>query len=221
MESVSDLSSSIDPLRQRTFRLLCVAMLLLLLAAGVWLGREALLRVAGDLWIISDPVTHADVVAVLGGGLEVRPFAAAELYKQGLAKRIVISKVAERPSKLDDLFPGIIPGHSELNRMVLIKLGVPETAIEMFGQANKSTRDEAVALREWANQRGISRIIIPTEAFEARRVRWIFHREFAGSSVGLEVTCFEAPPAGWWKTSEGLFTFQSEIRKYLFYRLNY
>ena len=143
-------------------------------------------RGAGDLWIISDPVTHADVVAVLGGGLEVRPFAAADYYKQGLAKRILISRVAQRPSKIDDLFPGMIPGHSELNRMVLLKLGVPETAIEMFGKANRTTQDEASALRDWANQGGVSRIIIPTEAFTTRRVRWIFSREFAGSSVGLE-----------------------------------
>ena len=36
--------------------------------------------------------------------------------------------------------------------MVLLKLGVPEAAIEMFGQANRSTWDEAAALRDWADQ---------------------------------------------------------------------
>ena len=118
-------------------------------------------------------------VAVLGGGLEVRPFAAAELYKKGLVTKILVSQVAEARS----IKIGGIPGHSELNRMLLLKLGIPETAIEMFGQANRSTRDEAVALRDWADQHGVSRIVIPTEIFAARRVRWIFNREFAGSSV--------------------------------------
>ena len=40
-------------------------------------------------------MTRADVVAVLGGGLEVRPFAAAELYKKGFVTKILISQVAE------------------------------------------------------------------------------------------------------------------------------
>ena len=91
------MSPSIKPLQQRpSFRRLgAVALSLILLAAGIWLGREPLLRGAADLWIVSDPVTRADVVAVLGGGLEVRPFAAAELYKKGLVTKILVSQVAE------------------------------------------------------------------------------------------------------------------------------
>ncbi len=181
---------------------------------------RALLRGAADLWIVSDPVTRSDVVAVLGGGLEVRPFAAAELYKKGLVTKVLVSQVAEaRSTKI-----GGIPGHSELNRMLLLKLGVPETAIEMFGQANRNTWDEAAALRNWADQHRVSRIIIPTEIFSARRVRWIFDREFAGSSVRLEIPSFEAPGytrAEWWKTEAGMIAFQNEIMKYLYYRLKY
>jgi hypothetical protein len=42
-------------------------------AAGGWLVRELLLLGAADLWITSDPVSRADVIAALGGGLETRP----------------------------------------------------------------------------------------------------------------------------------------------------
>ena len=84
----------------------------------------------------------------------MRPFAAAELYKKGLVAKVLISQVPEtRSSRI-----GAIPGHSELNRMVLLKLGVPDAAIEMFGQANGNTKDEAVALRDWANRHGVLRI---------------------------------------------------------------
>ena len=76
-------------------RLVAAILLLTVLAAGVWLGRAPLLRGAADLWIVSDPVTHADAVAVLGGGLDVRPFAAAELYKKGLVTKVLVSQVAE------------------------------------------------------------------------------------------------------------------------------
>ena len=199
--------------------LVAAVLLLIVLVAGVWLERVTLLRGAADLWIVSDPVTRSDVAVVLGGNVDMRPFVAAELYKKGLVPKVLISQVPEtRSSKI-----GAVPGHSELNRMVLLKLGVPDAAIEMFGQANGNTKDEAVALRDWANRHGVSRIVIPIEIFAARRVRWIFDREFAGSSVRLEIPAFEPgyTRAEWWKTEAGMIAFQNEIMKYLYYRLKY
>ena len=210
------------PLRRWRFmsRLATAILLLAVLVAGVWFERAPLLRGAADLWIVSDPVTRSDVVAVLGGQIEVRPFAAAELYQKGLVTKILVSQVAEARSANI----GAISGHSEANRLLLLKLGVPDTAIEMFGQANRSTKDEASALRNWADQHHVSRITIPTEIFAARRVRWIFNREFAGSSVQFEVPSFEPREytrAEWWKTEAGMNAFQNEIMKYLYYRLKY
>jgi len=176
------------------------------------------MRGAADLWIVSDPVTRSDAVVVLGGQIEVRPFVAAELYKRGLVTKVLVSQVAATRSS------GDIPGHSELTRQLLVKLGIPETAIEMFGEASRNTRDEAVALRNWAEARRVSRIIVPTEIFAARRLRWILSREFAESPVRLEVPAFEPPDytrAEWWKTEAGMITFQNEIMKYLYYRLKY
>jgi uncharacterized SAM-binding protein YcdF (DUF218 family) len=201
-------------------RLLAALLLLVVLIVGVWFERASLLRAAANLWIVSDPVTPADAVAVLGGDLEVRPFVAAELYKKGLVPKVLVSQVPKGRSSII----GGIPGHSELNRMVLLNLGVPDTAIGMFGVANESTKDEAVALKDWAERNGASRIIVPTEVFSARRVRWIFNREFAGSSVGIEIAAFEPPNysrAEWWKSTVGVITFQNEIMKYFYYRLEY
>jgi uncharacterized SAM-binding protein YcdF (DUF218 family) len=201
-------------------RPVAIILLLAFLVAGVWLARAPLLCKVADLWIVSDPVTRSDVVAVLGGGLDVRPFVAAELYKKGLATKILLSQVG----KLRSTNILAIPGHSELNRMLLLKLGVPEDAIEMFGTENRSTRDEAAALRDWADQHDVSRIIVPIEIFSARRVRWILDREFAGSSVGLEISSVEPPGytrAEWWKTKRGVIAFQKEILKYFYYRLRY
>jgi uncharacterized SAM-binding protein YcdF (DUF218 family) len=220
MTSIS--APSARPLRRRRFigRLVAAMLLLSVLVAGVWLERAPLLRGAADLWIVSDQVTHSDVAAVLGGGLDVRPFVAAELYKKGLVTKVLVSQVAEGPSS--EILA--IPRHSDLNRIVLLKLGIPEAAIGMFGQANRSTKDEAVALKEWADRNGVSRIIIPTEIFAARRVRWMFNNEFARSSVRLAIPSFEArgyTRAEWWKTEAGLIAFQNEIMKYLYYRLKY
>jgi hypothetical protein len=209
------------PKRQRFFnRRVAAILLLVLLVAGVWRERVALLRGAAELWTVSDPITSADAVAVLGGDLEVRPFVAAELYKKGLVPKVLISQVPEGRSST----VGGIPGHSELNLMVLLKLGVPNAAIEMFGRANWNTKDEAVALRNWTDRHSVSRIIIPTEIFSARRVQWMFDREFAGASVQLDIAAFEPPNytrAEWWKSEAGMIAFQNEFMKYLYYRLKY
>jgi uncharacterized SAM-binding protein YcdF (DUF218 family) len=194
-------------------------LLLVALVAGVWLERAPLLRGMADLWIVSDPSTPADVVAVLGGGLNERPFAAAALYKAGLANKIIVSQAfQERYTKLG------LPGHTELNYLVLLKLGVPEAAIGTFGQENASTDDEAIALRAWAAEHRVSRIIIPTEIFFSRRARWIFDREFVGSAVVLEIAAFEPSKyfrAEWWKSNGGIIDFQNEFMKYLYYRIKY
>jgi uncharacterized SAM-binding protein YcdF (DUF218 family) len=204
----------------RLRRLGIVVLVLAGIGAGAWLAREPLLRGAADLWIVSDEVTQADAVAVLGGQIEVRPFAAADLYHRGLVKKVLVSNNQESRATVI----GAVQGHTEANRRVLLKLGVPENAIETFGQANESTREEAVALRGWVERNGAKSIIIPTEVFAGRRVRWVFNREFAGRGIRVQVLSLEPPDytrREWWKTDVGLITFQNEVIKYIYYRLRY
>jgi uncharacterized SAM-binding protein YcdF (DUF218 family) len=193
---------------------LTIALLIVGFGAGAWLEREALLRSLTDLWIVSDPITRGDAVVVLGGGLEYRPFVAADLYKKGLVSKVLVSRVPEGHI-------GALLGHTELNRRALLRLGVPDAAIEMFGTENRNTEDEVLALKDWAEQNAASVLIVPSEIFAARRVRWIFNREFHGIAVRIEVPSFEEDftRAAWWKTKAGLIAFQTEVLKYIYYRI--
>ena len=222
MGLVSGLPRAIAELQKLRFLGWCLAIVSLSagLAVGAWLERGLLLQGLADLWIVSDPVTRGDAVAVLGGGIDLRPFVAADLYRKGFVGKILISRVAEGRS----VTSGELPGHTELNRTVLLNLGVPETAIETFGTANRNTMEEALALRDWAERNGSSVLIIPTDIFAARRVSWIFRREFFGSDVRIEVPSFDAENytrTGWWKTEQGLIAFQNEVLKYIYYRVKY
>src|ERR1043165_6387477 len=112
--------------RHRLPRYLVFALLLIVFCAGVWLERLALLQGAADLWVVSDPITSADAVVVLGGGADVRPFVAADLYGRGVGHRVLVSQVDDaRSTEI-----GVVPSHNELNVRVLRKLGVPADAIE-------------------------------------------------------------------------------------------
>lgn len=196
----------------------------LLAAFGVvvaaWLARGPLLQGVAQFWIVSDPLTPADAVAVLGGGLDVRPFAAAGYHRKGLADRVVVASV--RPGAAEQI--GVVPSHAELNRQVLLKLGVPVAAIQDFGSGLRNTREEALALRAWAEGTKVRSLIVPTEIFSARRVRWTLGRAFAGSDIKVQVAAFDAPEytrADWWMHEQGLIAFQNEVLKYLYYRIKY
>jgi uncharacterized SAM-binding protein YcdF (DUF218 family) len=205
-----------------------LGVILLALYAG-WLARVQILRGAARAWVVSDPIAPADAIVVLGGGLETRPFAAGELYKNGLAKQILISDVSP-PGPAERLKP--IYSHAEENRAVLLKLGVPSEAIANFGTNLSNTYEEARALARSVENNGIKSIIVPTEIFSSRRVRWIFNREL--SSVGVRVEVLALNPReynadNWWQDKSswhvqsriGVFVFLNEAIKYLYYRIKY
>jgi uncharacterized SAM-binding protein YcdF (DUF218 family) len=200
-------------------RALAVVSFLAALTA-VWFGRAGLLRGAAELWIISDTVGPADAAVIFGGGLSTRPFAAAEYYRKGLVKQILISNV--RRENAETL--GGLPSHTDMNRSILLKLGVPATVIDTFGISLSNTYQESVALREWAVSTGARSVIVPTEDFESRRIRWILKHEFAGIGTSVQVTAVHNPAyniATWWQNERALVEFQNEIVKYLFYRFKY
>jgi uncharacterized SAM-binding protein YcdF (DUF218 family) len=183
-------------------RLTAVLAVVTVLGTGVWVGRDWLLLSAADLWIVSDPIGPADAVAVFGGGLGDRPFAAAQYYREGLVKRILID--------LPD------------SEAVLLEVGIPSSAIETFGSGLKNTNQEALALKGWAERNNACSIIVPTEIFSARRVRWMLHRAFGDECV-LRVIALDPPQIrrDWWRHTQGVSAFQNEILKYIYYRLNY
>jgi uncharacterized SAM-binding protein YcdF (DUF218 family) len=199
--------------------LLALFVLLVALAVTAWYGRALLLRSAADFWIVSDPLAPADAVAIFGGGLEDRPFAAAAYYRQGLVKKILISNVREGPAE----GLGLLLPHTAINRAVLLKLGVPEGDIETFGADLSSTREEALALRDWAAREKVRSVIVPTEIFAARRLRWMLHRVF-GNDVLIRVPALDPPEYrddNWWRHEQGVIGLQNELIKYAYYRLKY
>ena len=199
--------------------LLALLACITVLGVASWFEREAVLREAADLWIVSDQPTQADAVAVFGGGLEYRPFAAADYYRRGLVPKILVSNIGSSPAER----LGVLQSHVEANVEILRKLGVPATAIETFGTNLTDTYAEASALHEWAGRNGARTIMVPTDIFSTRRLRWTLHRVFGGDAVILvpAVNPLDYRRDDWWKNEQGVITFQNEVIKYLYYRLKY
>jgi hypothetical protein len=150
----------------------------------------------------------------------VRPFAAAESYRAGLARTVLVSDVrTTRPEQI-----GVVSAHGELNRQVLLRLGVPPGSVQFFGVANRNTYDEALALKAWAERTHARNLIVPTGIFSARRVHWILESVLKGTGVRLQIQALDAVeygPANWWRSEAGLLAFQNELIKYAYYRFSY
>jgi uncharacterized SAM-binding protein YcdF (DUF218 family) len=213
--------AAVRPRPRSMTRRVLLALVVCIAIFGLWAWRkpETLLRGAADLWIVSDEPAPADAIAVLGGGLEYRPFAAADYYRRGLAPKILVSNLGASPAER----LGVLQPHVRANSEVLQKLGVPAAAIEPFGDHLSDTFAEATALHEWAVRNGAHRIIVPTDIFATRRLRWTLHHVF-GNDAAILVPALNPPDYQrdtWWKNEYGVIGFQNEVMKYLYYRLKY
>jgi uncharacterized SAM-binding protein YcdF (DUF218 family) len=186
----------------------------LLLLAGIlfllFLARDPLLRLAGNWWIVQDPIEHADAIVVLGddnyGG--ERAARAAELFRAGWAPQVVAS------GRMMRTYAGV----AELIQHDLQSDGVPTAAVIRFDQHADSTRTEAEALRGLAAQRHWRRILVVTSNYHTRRARYIFRKVFP-SDVSIEVASApdsEYNPDRWWHTRSGLKIFFTESVGYVF-----
>lgn len=202
--------------------LLGAALALLLLAILAWGLRARILTGVGDYLVVEDPLQPADIIFVLNGDPNARPFRAAELHQQGLAPVIVIARVEGQP--IVDL--GLVRNETDISVGVMEALGVPAGSIVELTIPGgvTSTFDEARLLRDYAAAADLHSVILVTSAFHTRRAAWVFRRELAGLPVSLMVAA--APHHGfdqgnWWQSENGLITLNNEYIKLMFYYWNY
>lgn len=207
--------------RNRWMRFFFIFGTLLTIAAVLsWIFRANLLIGAAALWIVNDSVAKAGAIYVLGGGAETRPFEAARLYREGFAPRILLSSTRiRRYQKL-----GLQPAETDLVRSILLKEGVPDSAITAIGNGNATTRDESLALTTWCRENHAKAVIIPTDLFHTHRVAWLFRKSLNPLDASVQVIACDPPEytsQDWWQHEEGIIAFQNEMLKHLYYRLRY
>jgi uncharacterized SAM-binding protein YcdF (DUF218 family) len=203
-------------------KVLVTSATLILLAVLVWTFRIPILTGIGNYLVVNDQLQLADIIFVLNGDFNTRPFFASDLYKQGLAPLVGIARAEDLPAtKL-----GLVPNDTDVSIGVIKTLGVPADKIIVlpFPGGVTSTFDEATALHDYIESNNIQRVILVTSAFHTRRARWIFNRELSELPVTLEMAA--APNVGfnstnWWKNEEGLITLNNEYVKLVYYFLKY
>lgn len=203
-------------------RLLALSAIVLLVLGSLYLWRVPILIGLAEFLTIDDQPQQADIIYILSGDVESRPFHAATLYAQGVAPKIVIPVEEEFPSmKL-----GLMPNRTKVMAQVLMAQGVPEEQIILLDTPGgvTSTWDETVVLREYIQAESLERVVIVTTAFHTRRARWIFSRQLDGLGVQLGMSPAEDRQfneRNWWLVEAGLITYVNEYIKFVFYLYRY
>src|SRR3989442_1788176 len=148
----------------------------------------AALSLAGRLLVVTDPLPpSADAIVVLAGSIPTRVLEAAELYRAGLAPRVVITR--ERLARGESVLRarGVhIPESDELTRAALEQLGVPARAIVRLRRRARSTESEARTVARYVCSHRLRRVVIVTSRPHTRRARLIYRRAL-GDAVAVAV----------------------------------
>jgi hypothetical protein len=127
---------------------------------------------------------------------------AAELFKSGMAPRIIASGRYLRP------YASI----AELEQHDLTDRGVPATAVVRLPHRAADTREEALAISQLLSSRGWKRVILVTSNYHTRRSLYICERVFPPGTI-LRVAAArdsDYDPDRWWQTREGVKIFLHE-----------
>lgn len=168
-------------------------------------------------WLKGDgkPV-KSDAIIVLAG-TPTRAFYAADLYQQGYAPKVFISRpMRDHSLEMLDKIGVSFPRQEEVNKDVLLKKGVHERNIHFFGQSSLSTVQEA----ETANKlfRGDScKIIVVTSPFHVRRANMIFRDTMQNCQFIVLGTTYETFPEKWWTNQDAAISVLLETSKTVFY----
>jgi len=144
----------------------------ILLAAVLFLVFA--LRSAGTWLMADDPLEKARAIVVLSGGLPFRAMEGAEVYKQGYAPEVWLTRGdVELPEDQALEQIGIRqPTEYELSTQVLERFGVPRSAIHVLPESVVNTAAEVREIA--ATLKPDDRVIIVSSKFHTRRVSVIW-----------------------------------------------
>jgi len=193
--------------RRFPLRLLALLLLVALSVAGVLAFRGV------GRWLIrEDPLAPADVIAVLSGSMPSRAEEAARIYRLGDAREVWVTQPEAGRAELASLGIQLL-GEDYFNREVLIRSGVPETAVRVLPDPIVDTQDEIEEISREMRLEGKSTVIIVTSPQHTRRVR-VLWRKLVGDSPRAIIRAANPDAFNgdrWWRNTQDTFSVVREV----------
>lgn len=199
-------------------RLVIVLVLLLLIGLVGW--RFVSL---GHLLYHEDPLEKADLIFVLAGMRMERAAEAGNLYLEGWAPQIILSRASSDGGEIALRRRGIpVPTEVDVQTDALVHMGVPRHAISTLDEEQVATATESQQLRELAAANQWRAVIIVTSKLHTARARLSIQRRFEGSGTTIIMRASRYDLwglDGWWRSRGSLRFVLFESQKMLAYWL--
>jgi uncharacterized SAM-binding protein YcdF (DUF218 family) len=169
-------------------------------------------------WLaVSDPLpARADAIFVFAGEAPERQRCAAELYRTGVAPRLVFSGGVVRGELLA---LGQPLTEAEVGARVAQSAGVPRDAMTVLPEGT-STWEDGLVLRRWVRDSGAREVVAVTSPLHSRRARRTLRLLLEPLGVNVHVLACGprlAPTSGWWLDERPLIAVSNEALKMLLY----
>ncbi len=198
--------------------------LILCILTGLYAISGRLFYYMGQFLIYDDPPFKSDAAVVLEDGLEYYPrlIEAASIYKNGLAKKIIINgdRKTDTIRELEKMgFDACCPWYENSMR-ILEMLGVPRDNITALSAEDVyDTVGEAEAVGNEIVKQGYISIILITSKFHTRRAAHIWKEMYEGklnvASVSAKTDPFD--PVKWYKDGRQVRWVMAEYGAWIFY----
>jgi uncharacterized SAM-binding protein YcdF (DUF218 family) len=173
-------------------------------------------------WLdVSEPVQPADIIFMPSGQSMWRAQAAARLYHQRFAPRIVAT--AGGQSDLLLLVTGERIMDAEIIGRMFRNLDVPQDATTFISGVT-STREDVAVFKKYIESHGVRSAIVVTSHLHSRRLQWTMRRMLGATPLRLQFVEAEQPhftAERWWQSEDGFVAVFNEYLKYGYYLTHY
>jgi len=195
-----------------------LTLFILLVILCLFLFQNRYLPYAGNFLVVEDSLEKADAIFVFGGSIPNRIIEAADIYNQGFAPLIIISKYPkpEGYTYLEEKGITYPEGH-DINKSIALSLGIPENSIMITNYRAASTFEELILLKNFCLEKNYKKIILVSTKSHTKRISKIF-LDIAGDKIKgiVRYTGYDSyNPDKWWNDRHSLRQTMFEYQKLL------
>lgn len=177
------------------------------------------LALSAGLWLRMDEEPRpAAAIVILAGDIR-RALYAADLYHQGLAPVVYISRPHHDPPEEMVALGWNYPLQEDDMRLVLARKGVPDEAVRLYGHDLLSTVQESEALAGELAASGLPSgpLLVVTSPYHCRRAGLILSRIVRDREIIMSATPYERLDVKWWTQQDSARAVIVELAKFVFY----
>jgi hypothetical protein len=194
-------------------------LIVLALAAAAILAvpsiQESVLRPAGRVLVVNEPVAPADINVISSDSGGAGALQAADLVHRGIAMRVAV--FADPPSGEDLEFIRRGLPYEEASARQIRQLGwLGVTDVVQIPRAEDGTEGEGQVLPPWCDQHEFRSIVFVVTRDHSRRIRRVLNRDMKGHPTRVTVQAerySSFDPDRWWETRSGIRTEIVEFEK--------